>query len=134
MRSYSEILKRLLAGEPLGTFFLPKEEKLHSRKHWIAYTLRPKGFLVLDEGACRAVMERGKSLLASGIREVRGKFRIGDPVHCLDEHGHPVAAGLVSYSSAEIEKIGGVKSSEIEKTLGYKYSDEVIHRDNLVIL
>jgi len=129
-----EILQRLLAGEPVGTFFLPKEEKLHSRKHWIAYTLRPKGFLVLDEGACRAVMERGKSLLASGIREVRGKFRIGDPVHCLDEHGHTVAAGLVSYSSAEIEKIGGVKSSEIEKTLGYKYSDEVIHRDNLVIL
>lgn len=129
-----EILQRLFVGEPVGTFFLPKEEKLHSRKHWIAYTLRPKGFLVLDEGACRAVMERGKSLLASGIREVRGKFRIGDPVHCLDEHGHAVAAGLVSYSSAEIEKIGGVKSSEIEKTLGYKYSDEVIHRDNLVIL
>ncbi len=129
-----EILQRLFAGEPIGTFFLPKEERLHSRKHWIAYTLRPKGFLMLDEGACRALVERGKSLLASGIREVRGKFKIGDPVHCLDEHGKAVAAGLVSYSSAEIEKIGGVKSSDIEKTLGYKYSDEVIHRDNLVIL
>lgn len=129
-----DILQRLFAGEPVGTFFLPKEEKLHSRKHWLAYTLRPKGFLVLDTGACKALVKRGKSLLPSGIKEVRGKFTVGAPVHCLDENGHPVAAGLVNYNSTEIEQIHGVQTSEIEKVLGYKDSDEVIHRDNLVIL
>lgn len=129
-----DILQRLFAGESVGTFFLPKEEKLQSRKHWLAYTLRPKGFLVLDAGACKALVKSGKSLLPSGIKEVRGKFRVGAPVHCLDEKGHALAAGLVNYNSEEIEKIHGVQTSQIEKALGYKDSDEVIHRDNLVIL
>lgn len=129
-----DILQKLFAGESVGTFFLPKQEKLHSRKHWLAYTLRPKGFLVLDAGACKALVKNGKSLLPSGIKEVRGKFTVGAPVHCLDENGHPVAAGLVNYNSTEIEQIHGVQTSQIEKVLGHKDSDEVIHRDNLVIL
>ena len=128
------IIQRLFAGEALGTFFLPHEEKMQSRKHWIAYTLRPKGFLVLDEGACMALVERGKSLLPSGIVEVRGTFGIGDPVHCLDRNEEVVAAGLVNYASKDIEKIQGVHTSKIENVLGHKDSDEVIHRDNLVIL
>lgn len=127
------ILRKLFAWEPVGTFFLPQEEKMQSRKHWIAYTLRPKGFLVLDAGACRALTALGKSLLPSGILEVRGKFGAGDPVHCLDEQGEPVAAGLVNYSAAAVKKIHGRQTSQIEEILGHKDSDEVIHRDNLVV-
>lgn len=128
------VLRKLFSGEPVGTFFLPKPQKLASRKHWIAYTLRPKGFLVLDEGACRALLEQGKSLLPSGIREVRGKFGVGDPVHCLNGDGRAVAAGLVNYKADDIERIHGCQTSEIEEILGFKDSDEVIHRDNLVKL
>ena len=81
-----------------------------------------------------ALVERGKSLLPSGIVEVRGTFGIGDPVHCLDRNEEVVAAGLVNYASKDIEKIQGVHTSKIENVLGHKDSDEVIHRDNLVIL
>ncbi len=130
----AQILQRLFVGEPVGTFFLSQEEKMQSRKHWIAYTLRPKGFLVLDDGACNALLKRGKSLLPSGIIEVRGSFGIGAPVHCLDIHENAVAAGLVNYKSSDVEKIQGAKTTEIDGILGYKDSDEVIHRDNLVIL
>lgn len=130
-----DTISRLFAGEQVGTFFLPQEEKMASRKHWIAYTLRPQGFLVLDGGACEAVLKKGKSLLPSGILEVRGKFGIGAAVHCLDQEGTALAAGLVNYSSADIEKIKGAKTCHIEKMLDRaKDSDEVIHRDNLVIL
>lgn len=128
------ILKKLFAGEAVGTFFLPNEEKLQSRKHWIAYTLRPKGFLILDNGACLALSKKGKSLLPSGIKEVRGRFGVGDPVHCLDGDGRAIAAGLVNYDSEEISRIQGTHTSNIENVIGYKDSDEVIHRDNLVIL
>lgn len=127
-------LGRLFAGEPVGTFFLPQEEKMQSRKHWIAYTLRPKGYLVLDDGACRAVTSGGKSLLPSGILETRGNFRIGDPVHCLDRNEEPLAAGLVNYSAEDIRKIQGRQSTEIKGLLGFVNSEEVIHRDNLVVL
>ncbi|MBU0729968.1 MAG: glutamate 5-kinase [Proteobacteria bacterium] len=129
-----DIIRLLFSGEPVGTFFLPQKEKMHSRKHWIAYTLRPKGSLVLDPGACRAIIAGGKSLLPSGIIEVRGTFGVGAPVHCLDSNNNPIATGLVNYKSTDIEKIQGVQTSQIENRLGYKDSDEVIHRDNLVIL
>ncbi len=128
------ILSRLFKGEAVGTFFLPNKEKLASRKHWIAYTLRPKGFLHLDSGACKALLKGGKSLLPSGIVKVEGKFGLGAPVHCLDEEGRAVAAGLVNYTSVDVEKIQGARSADIGNLLGYKDSDEVIHRDNLVIL
>ena len=128
------ILASLFAGEPVGTFFLPKADRMASRKHWIAYTLRPKGYLVLDDGACRALVERKKSLLPAGITEVRGRFGVGAPVHCLDASGRAFAAGLVNYRSSDIEKIMGARTSDIENILGFRDSDEVIHRDNLVIL
>ena len=130
-----DTISRLFAGELVGTFFLPQKEKLASRKHWIAYTLRPQGSLVLDGGACKAVLQGGKSLLPSGIIEVRGKFGIGAPVHCVNEQGEPLAAGLVNYASSDIDRIKGVKTNQIEQMLERpKDSDEVIHRDNLVIL
>ncbi|MEN8257088.1 MAG: glutamate 5-kinase [Thermodesulfobacteriota bacterium] len=130
------VIQSLFKGELVGTFFLPHEEKqkLHSRKHWIAFVLRPKGYLILDKGACRAVQRQGSSLLPSGVLEVRGEFAAGDPVHCLDKDGNEVAAGLVNYKKSEVEKICGRHSTEIPDILGYKGDDEVIHRDNLVKL
>ena len=128
------VVQQLLACEPVGTFFLPQAEKMQSRKHWIAYVLRPQGSLVLDQGACKALMKGGKSLLPSGIIEVQGNFRVGAAVQCLDEQGKAIATGLSNYSANDLDRIKGLKTGEIEKTLGYKDSDEVIHRDNLVIL
>lgn len=128
------ILQKLFSGEMIGTFFLPAEDKIQRRKHWIAYVLRPKGYLVLDEGACNALCAKGKSLLSSGILEVRGEFGVGDSVHCLDGNNKPIAAGLVSYSSVNLDLIKGHHSDEIESLLGFKDCDEVIHRDNLVLL
>lgn len=129
-----DILQKLFSGEMIGTFFLPAEEKIQRRKHWIAYVLRPKGYLILDEGACNALRHKGKSLLSSGIQEVRGEFGVGEVVHCLDSRNQPIAAGLVSYSSANLDVIKRHHSDEIESLLGYKDCDEVIHRDNLVLL
>ncbi len=129
-----EILQELFSGKQVGTFFLPANEKMQGRKHWIAYVLRPSGYLDLDIGACRAIREHGKSLLPSGIVNVEGRFRVGAPVHCRCPDGRVVAAGLINYSSSDIEKIKGCKSADIEKILGFKDSDEVIHRDNLVLL
>ncbi len=128
------VIQSLFKGELLGTFFLPNEEKvkLHSRKHWIAYVLRPKGYLILDDGACRAVKRKGASLLPSGIMEVRGHFSAGDAVHCLNVQGETVAAGLVNYNNDETRKISGHHSKDIAGILGVKGEAEVIHRDNLV--
>ena len=128
------IVQQLFKGEPVGTFFLPKAEKMQSRKHWIAYVLRPKGSLVLDKGACNALVKSGKSLLPSGIIEVRGNFGVGAPVQCLDEKDNVIATGLSNYNAADLGKIMGIKTNKIEKVLGYKDSDEVIHRDNLVVM
>jgi len=128
------VLCRILEGEEVGTFFLPREERLVGRKMWIGYTLQPVGSLVIDDGAVEALVRRGKSLLPRGVLEVRGAFEMGDPVSCLDKDGREVARGLVNYSSPEIERIKGVHSSKIQEVLGYHHSDEVIHRDNLVVL
>jgi glutamate 5-kinase len=128
------IMQQLFACEPVGTFFLPQVEKMQSRKHWIAYVLRPQGFLVLDQGACKALTKGGKSLLPSGILEIKGTFGVGAPVQCLDEEGNAIATGLSNYSGKDLDKIKGLNTGHIEKTLGYKDSDVVIHRNNLVVL
>jgi glutamate 5-kinase len=127
------VIKRLLTGESLGTFFLPKA-KLKSRKKWIAFGIILKGKIRVDGGAKEAISKRGKSLLPSGIIEIKGRFSIGDGVSIIDEENREFARGIVSYSSSEVDKIKGKKTSRIEKILGYKDYDEVIHRDNLVIL
>ena len=128
------LLTFLMAGKHCGTVFNPKKEKLSSRKGWLAYGSRSKGSLIIDEGAVKALIHGGKSLLPSGIISVEGDFETGDSVYCLDSKGNRIAKGLINYSSPEIEKIKGRKTSEIENILGYKYSDEAIHRDNLVLL
>ncbi len=129
-----DILHQILNGKEVGTLILPKKESLSSRKHWIAFNLKPKGDLVVDEGAKKAIVQKGKSLLPSGIVGVHGIFDRGDPVSCLGPRGKEFARGLVSYSAEELEKIKGLKTEEIETTLGYKYSDEIIRRDDLVVL
>ena len=127
-------LSRIFEGKDTGTLILPSEKSLKGRKHWIAFTLKPAGKIVIDKGAVKAVTSSGKSLLPSGIKEVSGEFGVGDPVSCVDESGSEVARGLTSYSSGDIKQIKGLKTSEIEDALGYKYSDEVIHRDDLAII
>jgi len=129
-----EVLRHILKGKEIGTLILPKASTLSSRKHWIAFNLKPKGELIVDEGAKKAIVLRGKSLLPSGVTEVRGTFDRGDSVSCIGPRGKEFARGLVNYSLQELEKIKGHRTGEIEKILGYNYSDEVIHRDDLVIL
>ncbi len=129
-----DILQRLFSGEMIGTFFLPRSEKMQSRKRWIAYVLKPQGTLVLDQGACLAITTKGKSLLPSGILGIEGEFDQGDSVRCVDGNNHPIAVGLVNFCSDDLRKIKGLHSDKIELVLGFKESDEVLHRDNLVIL
>ena len=128
------ILQHLFSGEMIGTFFLPAPDKIKPRKQWIAHVLHPQGILVLDQGACRAIKERFCSLLPSGIKEVRGTFGIGDAVHCVDSEGQVIAAGLINYTSTDVDVIKQHHSHDIEALLGMKDCDEVIHRDNLVLL
>ncbi|MEK6679187.1 MAG: glutamate 5-kinase [Nitrospirota bacterium] len=127
------VLKKIFSGEDIGTLFLPMEERLTSRKHWLAFSTRPAGSLILDDGAKNALLKKGKSLLSSGITGIEGNFDSGDAVSCVSPNGKEIARGIVNYSSEEIKRIKGLKTTEIEKVLGYKYFDEVIHRDNLVI-
>ncbi len=130
----STILQQLFSGEMVGTFFLPAEDKVKPRKQWIAHVLHPKGYLMLDSGACHALSGNGCSLLPSGIQEVRGEFGVGDAVHCLDPDGNVIAAGLINYCSSDVQKIKQHHSDEILDLLGIKDYDEVIHRDNLVLI
>ena len=127
------ILKSIFKGKEEGTLFMPRDVALCSRKHWIAFTRSPKGEILVDRGAEAAVLKRGKSLLPSGIKEVRGKFSLGDSVVLLNEDEKELAVGMVNYDASDIKKIMGLKSKEIESRLGFKHDDEVIHRDNLVL-
>ncbi len=127
------LLKTLVEGTAKGTEFRA-EGRMGSRKSWIAYGIKSRGSIVLDDGAARAVAERQKSLLPSGILKVKGNFQKGDSIYCEDARGNRIAKGLSNYSSEEIKKIKGKRTSEIEKILGYRYSDEVIHRDNMVMV
>ncbi|MFQ5801785.1 MAG: glutamate 5-kinase [Candidatus Methylomirabilales bacterium] len=129
-----DVLLRLLSGESLGTLFLPQAARMRSRKRWLAFATRPRGGVQVDAGAIRALIHEGRSLLPSGIQKTVRSFQVGDVISILGVEGGEFARGLVNYSAEEVERIKGRKSSEIERVLGYKHSDEVIHRDNLVIL
>ena len=128
-----DVLLQVAAGEPVGTIFLTGN-RLASRKHWLAFTTRTQGELVLDDGAVQAIARGGKSLLPAGIVEVHGKFRVGDPVACIDSSGRAVARGLVAYASDAVERIARRSTREITQMLGYSNGDEVIHRNDLVLL
>ncbi|HYT55866.1 MAG TPA: glutamate 5-kinase [Verrucomicrobiae bacterium] len=131
----SGVLGKVFAEEEsCGTLILAEANRLTSRKHWIAYNLKTAGEIVVDQGAHDAVAQKGKSLLPSGLKEVRGAFGIGECVSCVDLEGREFARGLVNYSAQELNQIKGLHTSGIEKVLGYKAYDEVIHRDDLVVL
>jgi len=126
-------LLHLFDGHELGTYFLPARDPMAARKHWIAFTKKPRGKLFLDEGAYRAVAEKGKSLLPSGVRDIEGSFERGDAVRLCNIDGREFAKGVTNYTSAELVRIQGRKTSEIAAILGYQYGDEIVHRDNLVL-
>jgi glutamate 5-kinase len=131
----SGVLGKVFAEEEsCGTLILAEANRLTSRKHWIAYNLKSAGEIVVDQGAQDAVVQKGKSLLPSGLKEVRGAFGVGECVSCVDLEGREFARGLVNYSAQELNQIKGLHTSGIEKVLGYKAYDEVIHRDDLVVL
>jgi glutamate 5-kinase len=124
----------LLAGERVGTLFHPGPERYSGRRGWLAAAARGKGTILVDAGARRALVDQGKSLLPSGVRDVQGQFGVGDPVDIAVAGGAPFARGLAGYGADEVRRIAGRKTSEIEKALGYKYLDEVIHRNDMVLL
>jgi len=117
-----------------GTLLLAPGDPLTRRKHWIAHTLKPKGTLHADRGAQRAVVDAGRSLLPIGVLRVEGRFGRGDCVCCVGPDGREFARGLVNYSSDDAEKLCGAQTAEIETRLGYKGTDEVVHRDDLVVV
>jgi glutamate 5-kinase len=121
-------------GEETGTLFAPQKAALRGRAWWIAHALKPAGKLELDGGAVSAVVEKKKSLLSSGIKGVSGEFEEGEAVELVGPDGRAIAQGLCRYGASAVRKILGKKSSEIEAALGYKDSDEVVHRDDLVVL
>jgi len=129
-----DVILKIMAGEQVGTLFCPAKSRLRGRKRWLRFSVKPRGTITVDEGAVRALLEKHKSLLASGVCEVSGDFEQGDIVAVAGPVGEVVARGLTHYSSQELEAIKGAKTSQIKSLLGYKYYDEVIHRDNLVIL
>ncbi len=130
----ARILQRLLRGEPVGTIFVPKADRLGARKRWLAFAVPPQGRLTVDAGAKRALTERGKSLLPSGVVEVEGDFQAGEVVVLATPDGKEFARGLTNYDAEELRRIRGAKTAAIEGILGYKRLDEVIHRDNLAVL
>lgn len=125
------VIRRIFAGEELGTVFVPREEKMQARKKWLAFGTVLHGQVKVDDGAEQALVGRGKSLLPSGIVAVEGEFERGTVVGVLAPDGKEIARGLANYSADEIRRIAGKKSGDIEKILGAKDYDEVIHRDNL---
>ncbi|MCD8198761.1 MAG: glutamate 5-kinase [Phascolarctobacterium sp.] len=130
-----DAIPNILNGEEIGTLFVSRENRLQFRKRWLAFGARIKGNIVIDAGCVRALHKAGGcSILPAGITEVNGNFETGSTVSVKDDAGHELARGLVHYSSDELEKIKGCKSSDIEKLLGHKNYNEVIHRDDLVIL
>ncbi|MDQ2782260.1 MAG: glutamate 5-kinase [Actinomycetota bacterium] len=123
-----------LAGEDVGTLFSPTGSRRASRLLWLAHATTPRGRVVLDDGAVRAVVDRRKSLLPAGITGVEGRFDEGDPVDVCTPAGVPVARGLVNYSSDELPSMLGRSTHDLAKDLGAQYEREVIHRDDLVLL
>jgi glutamate 5-kinase len=127
-----DAILRVAAGKAEGTLFLASD-RMASRKHWLAFTTRTRGALEVDDGAVRALVEQGKSLLPAGITGVRGNFEIGDPVACVAADGVEIARGLVAYSSDAIERIAGLPTRRIGAVLGYSNGSAVVHRDDLVL-
>jgi glutamate 5-kinase len=127
-------LLKAMNGDEIGTFFAPASEHIGAMKHWLAHLPKAQGEIVIDDGAVNALKNKGTSLLPVGILSVSGSFGIGAAVYCKDKNGNIIGVGLVNYDDAEIKKIMGCKTNEIEARLGYHHSDEVIHRDHFALV
>lgn len=128
-----DVIKKVLSGENIGTLFLSRKEKLRFKKRWLAFGTRIKGRVYVDKG-CVEALKKGSSLLPAGILKIDGEFDAGNTISIYDTFDKELARGLTNYSSDEISLIKGSKTVQIDKLLGYKSFDEVIHRDNLVVL
>ena len=129
----SNFLDALMRGDDVGTLLLPHGSPLASRKHWIAYTLKPRGRIVVDAGACRALEKRNSSLLPAGIVSVTGSFKVGDSVSIVSESGKELARGLARYSAEDVKLLAGGHSQQIAERIGNHTGDEVVHRDDIVL-
>jgi glutamate 5-kinase len=127
------VIRRVIAGDDLGTVFVPREEKMPARMKWIAFGTVPHGKIIVDPGAQTALLKRGKSLLPTGVLNVEGEFERGEVVAVLDSSQKEIARGMANYNSQETRQIAGKKTSQIEEILGASDYDEVIHRNNLWI-
>ena len=126
-----QVIQEIFSGEFRGTVFLPAEKKLSMRKQWIGFVSATAGAIVVDDGAKNALLKRNKSLLPSGILKIQGSFNAQDIVSIMDKDGNEIGKGISGYSAAELGKIKGKKSAEVEAILRRKAPAEVVHRDNL---
>jgi glutamate 5-kinase len=127
-----DVLLKLMKAETVGSFFHPVDSKMKSRERWLAWSVKPKGEIAVDEGARKAIVENHKSLLPSGVTSVAGNWAAGDVVKILDPQKRELARGIAKYSAAELERVKGLRSEEARRELGYSVRDEVVHRDNMV--
>ena len=128
------VVREILTGQDVGTLFPSKHNRLQVRKSWLAFGARIAGDVQVDSGCAKAIVKTGSSLLAAGIVKVQGDFEQGKTIRILDTNGRELARGLSNYSSVEIERIRGKHTDEISSVLGYKTTDEVVHRDHLVLM
>lgn len=128
------ILEEIVQGQGVGTIFLPRTSKIESKKRWMLSGLASKGKLIIDDGAVTALKIEGRSLLPAGIVKVEGDFDRGDVVNILDINGNHIGSGITNYKASDVDKIKGLHSEEIPRLLGYEYGDEVIHRNNMVLI
>ena len=130
----TNVITRLFSGESLGTLLYAEQTPVAARKQWLAGHLQIQGQLIIDDGAVKKLCDSGSSLLAVGVRNLKGKFSRGEIVSCMNLNGEEIARGLVNYSAEDVMKIKGKASNEIESILGYVDDAELIHRDNLVLI
>ena len=130
----ADVVVRLATGEAVGTYFAPTASKMESRKRWMLSGLSTRGRIVVDAGAAEALRAHKRSLLPAGVREVEGDFRRGDIILVVDPEGERIACGVAGYSAADVKAIRGLRSSKIEEALGYRFAEEVLHRNNMALL
>jgi glutamate 5-kinase len=125
----------ILSGAEIGTWFVPARRRMRGRKKWMAFNPQTEGAIVVDGGAEKAICRQGRSLLPAGVKGIRGAFAMGSVISIIDEQGREVARGLSNFSSDELEKIRGLNTKRIPEVLGAEaFFEEVVHRDNLVIV
>ena len=129
-----DVVLRLVEGEELGTLFLPTASKMESRKRWMLSGLSNRGQILVDHGATAALRDRNRSLLPAGVQGIEGVFQRGDIVYIATAEGEKVACGIANYGSEDAERIRGVRSDRVQSILGYHYGEEIVHRNNMVLL